>query len=51
MEFLQGKNHHDMNQNFKDAEKEIKVSVLAGKQAVITLVACTLLMKKLCTHI
>ncbi len=28
MEFLEDKNHHDMNLNFKDTEKEIKVAVL-----------------------
>eukprot|EP01084_Bolivina_argentea_P058286 106429_1 len=45
MEFLEGKHHYDMNQNFKDAEKKIKVAVLAGQQATISLGTCILLMK------
>eukprot|EP01084_Bolivina_argentea_P047760 88029_1 len=35
MEFLQGKSHYNMNQNFKDTEKEIKVAVLDGEQVTI----------------
>ncbi len=46
---LQGKNRYDMNQNFEDTEKGIKVAVYAGGQAAISLGTCILFMKKLCT--
>ncbi len=51
MVFLPGILVEDMNQNFKDEEKKIKVAVLAGQQAAINLGTCIILMKTLCTPI
>ncbi len=42
-EILQDKNRYDMNQNFEDTERGIKVAVYAGKQSTIRPGTCTLL--------
>ncbi len=48
---LQGTHTVDMNQNFANSEREIKVAVIAGEQVTISVGSWALLVEKLCTTI